>query len=211
MRILKISLVGVALCLLAGMPASASTIYSNGPINGAIDAFNITTDSVANSFTVLSPSTVASATFGAWLFSGDTMVSVDWQITNAPLGGTVLGSGTGNVANTPFLVPNSYNYDVYSEAFSISPLALGVGTYWFQLQNATTTSLGIAFWDENDGPSAAVSSSLGDLSLLDSSYPGTGTHSESFQLDSAAVPEPGTIALLGCGIVFVGLLRRKPR
>jgi hypothetical protein len=68
----------------------AQTVYSNGPINGNTDAWTINfgyvvsdTFNVANNGT-----TIGGASFGMWLFSGDTLTSAELSITSGENGGT---------------------------------------------------------------------------------------------------------------------------
>jgi hypothetical protein len=102
-----------------------------------------------------------------WLNPGDTPTALQWSITSLALnsgvtyaGGTVSGSGLASV----FVVTNSYGYDIYQVTFSVgAPLTLTPGTYWLNLMNGTTASLGFLFWDQSTGPSAGVDSSLGPI------------------------------------------------
>ena len=63
----------LACLIIAALPATAGTIYDDGPINGTIDAWTINFGfTVADTFTVSSgTSKIDSLTFGAWLFPGD--------------------------------------------------------------------------------------------------------------------------------------------
>ena len=195
-----------------GFSVSAQTpIFTTGPINGTLDAWNLTSGyEEASSFTLTDPATIGNATFGLWVATGETLTSVDWAITSS-VGGTPLPSAAGTVIPTSTLLTsdNSYGYDIYSESFSIPSIALGAGTYYLQLDNGVTTSSSSAYWDENDG--ANSTGYIYDTSAwqtLASEIPGS--VSLAFTLSGAtSVPEPGTLALAGMGALALGRLARR--
>ena len=96
-RIALISLLSLYLAL-AVVPAIAQTVYSNGPINGNTDAWTINFGFiVSDSFTVCcrdggepgaGGTTISGASFGMWLFPGDTLTSAELSITSSENGGT---------------------------------------------------------------------------------------------------------------------------
>ena len=140
-------------------------IYDNGPVNGTVDAWTINFGYVVgNSFSLLgSNNTVTGFDFYVWAYPGDTPLTVDWSITSEPLGGgTVYGAGTASMAST-FLSGNQYGYDV--EKLSVTGLnaELGAGTYFLNLQNASTSQGNPLYWDENSGPSQAYNSEVGTI------------------------------------------------
>jgi PEP-CTERM motif len=190
--------------------ASADVLYDNGPIDGTVDAFTINLGkTVSNSFSLSSNSTVTGVTFGSWDFPRDPISTIDWAITTDHLGGTTLFSGSGATVANSFMTTNSYGYHIYENNFSLSAL-LSAGTYWLQLSNAVTPNGNGVFWDENNGPSSAYSSGLGNLANYDIN--GT-TGSESFQITgrAASVPEPTTMLLFGAGLAGLTAIRRKNR
>ena len=73
---------------------NASTLYSNGPINGTTDAWTINFGFVvSNSFSVLGgPAAVNGLAFGAWLFPGDVLQSAEVSITESEFGAQVLAN-----------------------------------------------------------------------------------------------------------------------
>ncbi len=191
------------LCLaLAVIPASAQVLYDNGPVNGTVDAWTINFGYVvSDTFTLSADATVTDFHFYVWAYPGDTPTGVDWSITSDEFGGTTYGSGTASLSNT-HISTNQYGYDIDMESASISGVALGAGTYWLNLQNATTTQGNPLYWDENSGPSDASESAVGTIaSEAFSITGGTGT---------GTVPEPSSIMLFGSGILgLAGVLRRK--
>jgi PEP-CTERM motif len=191
-------------------PAAASTLYSNGPINGTIDGYNICCIfTVSDSFTLSANSTVTGFDGGFWVRPGDSPVSASWNITlGAPsyLGGTILAAGSGTFSNSLYCLGCGLGFfDIYTSTMSGMNVALGPGTYYLELFNGlTAVSANQEFhWDQNFGPSTAY----------EYPYYTDGIGSQAFNLygtTSTSTPEPGTLMLLGSGVAgLAGLLRRK--
>jgi hypothetical protein len=212
-------LIGVlALAGLAVLPASAGVVYNND-FGGVTSGDNFNTDawttnfgfSVTNSFVLASNTNLTGANFAIWT-NGYTLSSVNWYITTAEFGGTTLASGTASPTGST-IATNSSGYTILNEAFNIPSLALnGATTYWFQLDTANSVPSGNPiYWDQSDGPSTAYESSIGPL-LNNSPCLGLCTGSESFELLSSGTPEPGTVTLLGGGLLaMAAFLRRKKK
>ena len=191
------------LCLaLAAVPAFAD--YSNGAINGSVDAWTINFGYIVSDTFVMDSTSVTGFQFGVWEFPGDTLSSVDWSITSGENSGTVYGSGTASVTDT-FISSNQYGYNIdkISASINVGGLTSG-GTYWLNLQNASVASGDPVYWDENSGPSSASQSALGTIPSEAFTVNTSGTTT------TGTTPEPSSIMLFGSGILgLAGVLRRK--
>jgi len=211
---LSILCFAVSLALAVAVPAAAQVLYENGPINGETDAWTINFGFIiSDSFQISTgQSQVTGFSFGAWLFPGDVLESVEVTLSSDELGtGTRYFDGTVNLTQSGCFL-NNYSYDVCTETGSFSPTTLGNGTYWVTLGNAVVNDGDPVYWDENSGvgchspgcPSTAVTSILGTdpseaFSILGTTS-GTGS----------SVPEPASLLLFTGGIfAFAGILRRK--
>ena len=203
---LRFTSIVVLLGALLAAPAFASTVvYTNGPINGNVEAYSFSGLygwQTADSFVVSSAATVSSFDAGAWVSPGDTPTSVGWEIlTGGPdfLGGTVVASGSATPSNVYWGQGFGY-YDIYTSTVSGLNVSLGAGTYWLELLNGYTALNSNIFWDVNNGSSQAYQSGTGAVA------------SEAFTIYSGgtSTPEPGTLIMFGSGILgLAGVLRRK--
>jgi len=203
-----------ALAILLALPAMADTLYDNGPINGSIDAWTINFGfEISDNFTLTGSSTLTGLSFGAWLFPGDTITSVEVSITNFEASGTTYFDQVVNLTQSN-CAGNQYGFNVCTETGSFNGPVLAPGTYWLNMQNAVVPSGDPVYWDENDGvgctspgcPSLASNNSVGTLG------------SESFTLfgntssttTTGTVPEPGSLVLFASGALgLAAVVRRK--
>jgi len=212
--------------ILAATPsfADAVPLYTNGPIKGTYNAWNIGDGApsvVADSFTLSSASTITSFSAGLWSLGGfnyfTVPATISWRITTAPFGTAVSnGSGTGTLTSDFLwnlsLGPNVWS--IYNSSLAGLNVDLGAGTYYLELSSASSLNgRPYIFWDINNGSSAAYGKGIGNLKDL---YLMPGTNSGAFNIygttDSPthATPEPGTMLMFGTGVLgLFGAVRRR--
>ena len=195
------------------LPASADTVYDNGPINGTSDGWTINFGfAVSDTFTVSGgTSTINGLSFGTFGFPGDVLDSVEISITSSEFGGTTYFNQVVSTTQTN-CYGNQYGYLICTQNASFNGPTLGNGTYWINLQNAMVNTGDPVYWDENSGvgcqspgcPSQASNNSVG--TIPSESFTVLGTTSGG----GGSVPEPGSLLLLMSGVIgTLGILRRK--
>jgi len=213
MKLRFTSLSLLALCLtLAAVPTAAQTVYNNGPINGNVDAWLIYEDFiVSDTFNVVNNNTaITGASFGLWLFPGDTLTSAELSITSSENGGTSYFDQT--VSFTQGMCHgNERGFNVCQENTSFSGPTLNAGTYWLNLDNASLPSGDPVYWDENSGPSSASDNFVGTIPSEAFTVLGTQSSTTSTSTTTTGTtPEPSSIILFGSGVLgLAGMLRRR--
>jgi len=218
-RFRLLSFVTIA-CLILGVAPAMANIYSNGPIDGQTQAYTINFGfSVSNSFQLSctipagdNECTLFNLSIGVWLVQGDNVGSVTANVGSAAFGFDVMNGQVLVPSTITDLGLNQYGFDIQNIDFLI-PFDYDVDnnvTYWLTLFNAVETHVGDPiYWDQNSGvgctgtgcPSLAFDSALGPIP------------SETFTISgstSEPIPEPGTLIMLGTGILgLAATLRRK--
>ncbi|HUI84866.1 MAG TPA: PEP-CTERM sorting domain-containing protein [Candidatus Binatia bacterium] len=212
--------VALACLALAAVPAVAGTVYNDGPINGTTDAWTINFGfAVADTFTVSAgTSTITGLSFGAWLVTGDVLLSAQVALTSEAFGGTSYFNQVVSFTQSGCSL-NQYGFDVCTETGAFQGPTLPVGTYWLNLQNAVTLGNNPIYWDENSGvgctsPGCPSEATCNSCIVPGHHPPPQNLPPESFTLygnSGGTVPEPGSIALFGSGVLgIIGWLRRHP-
>ncbi len=154
-----------------GGPPQGNDIYDNGPINGTTDAWTINFGFVtSDTITVGGGGSVNGMNFGAWLYPGDVLQSVEVSITSSEFGGTTYFNGVVSFTQSGCST-NQYGFNVCTEAGNFTANNLASGTYWVNLQNAVVNTGDPVYWDENSGvgcessgcPSQASENSVGTI------------------------------------------------
>lgn len=217
-------LTGVLAFGLAAVPARADTTLYNNDFGGVIsgdnydeDAWNITTFSVSDFFSLTSQATLTGFTIAIYSDTPTTLLNtLSWAITTTAFGVgecPPLACGNSVAPSSQWVIETIGPLYVLGESFSISPgLSLSAGTYWLQITDAEPVpSVGNAmYWDQSDGPSMAYGRSPGGFT---SELPDGGacnapcTGSESFFI--TGVPEPSSVILMVTILLGVAFGARK--
>jgi uncharacterized repeat protein (TIGR03803 family) len=138
--------------------------YDNGPTNGNTDAWTINFGFiVSDSFNVAGGNaTVTGMSFAAWMAPGDVLSTVEVSITSGINGGTSYFDQIVNFTQSG-CTNNEFGYNVCTEFTTLNGPTLNPGTYWVNLQNASSASGDPVYWDENSGPSSASENTLGTI------------------------------------------------
>ncbi len=202
----------MAFAIVASLPAAADTVYENGPINGNVDAWTINFGFVvSDTFTISGGNTtITGVSFGAWLFPGDTLTSVEVDITSSENGGMSYFNQTVNFTGAGCAL-NQYGYNVCDETGTFNGPTLQNGTYWLNLENASVPSGDPVYWDENSGigchsegcPSEPSENSVGTIPSESFSVLGT------LASTTGTTPEPSSLLLFASGFVGVAAVLRR--
>ena len=208
---LRIASLTLLLVALVAVPAMAQDIYDNGPTNGNTDAWTVNFGfTVSDTFnTSLANTQITGVTFAAWMAPGDVLDSAEISITSSEAGGTSYFDQTVSFTQGT-CTGNQYGYNVCNESGTLGGGGVNLastGSYWLNIQNASSAAGDPVYWDENSGPSSASENTVGTIPSESFTVLGT---SSTTTTTTFFGPEPSEPALLLSG--FVGLaavLRRK--
>ncbi len=201
------------LCLALSATAFADNVlFDDGATNGTYNAFFIDgpnpgpfSQNISDGFVATASGTASSLDFGIWVPTGTTPTTVSWWLGTSAFDGS-LGSGTVAQVQYTFHNSNGFGYDVYDAHIDgLSGNIVQGNTYWLSLGNANDSgATQFDAWDVVPGP-ATCEFAVGGVD-----QGGCGDGGEAFTLYASAVPEPGTLAMMGSGLLAAaGFLRRR--
>jgi len=211
----KAGLTALSLLLLVGTFVHASTIvYNNGAPNQQ-NGNEMTEWIQTEDFTLASTQTITDIHF--WDVDQNSYAgSISWWITGDlggdPDFGNVLASGSANAVHTATGICLFFGCE-FTNDWNISALTLGPGTYHLALHNGpvTLTDRVEFYWETTDpnGTTTGLECDLTDGACYNSWF-NNGQEHAFYLTGGTSTPEPGTLALLGTGVVgLAGMLRRK--
>jgi hypothetical protein len=212
LKLLTLSL--TVLCLALSAPAFAGVIYNDGPTTGTnlslyIDGPNTGgpyAESISDGFVATASGTASSLNFGVWVTTGSTPTAVSWWLGTTAFGSDISSGSTAQVAYT-YLLTTNLGFDVYEATVTgLSGNLTAGNAYWLTLGNGNDSfgDQGVA-WDISNGPATCMYTN-------DQGGGACPYGAEAFTLNSSSspTPEPGSMMMLGTGVLgLAGVLRRK--
>jgi hypothetical protein len=125
--------------------------------------------------------------FAAWMAPGDVLDSAEVSITSSENGGTSYFDQIVSFTQSG-CIGNEFGYNVCTETASFNGPALNSGTYWLNLQNASSAAGDPIYWDENSGPSQASESTVGTIPSESFTILGSSTTSTTTSIYQAPCP-----------------------
>ncbi len=207
-------LLKLSLAILAGLTlgsyAYADTVIFYDGVDLQVGANFLSVGASSQQFDLSSESILNSMIISTYTTGGGPS-TLFWTIsTNPPGGGGVLDSGssavTSNVLNTTWV-----GYNIYNTTASLPGIDLAAGLYWLTLESNSSSDGSEVFWGLSQTTGLGYKTSSDGTTWNDQhlAYNGVLALNGNTVSTSLATPEPGTVALLGIGLIGFALIRRR--
>ncbi len=163
----------------------------------------------SDNFLLQSPSTINSITFSSWSHGSGPSI-VFWKISSSPGGVGSIASGTAGVSDS-FNGTDSLGsaYSIYNSTFLLQQ-NLSAGNYWLTLSTNNSSNGSYVYWGTSNN---GIGGNAYSTQLSTGNFTAIAGWELSLEVEGtpvAPVPEPGSMILLGSGLLGTAYaVRRK--